>query len=280
MIVNTDNDIQEQMVNIISAEQDSVFHRLDVDNIVVELPKNPSQGKGVWVNIKYKYQDGKVDKLRIQTSELFSFGVSKYEESSPPKMCFSMTNKKQRESLANGEDLSEEEKMNISVEDGTIDILDKICEKVRNAMKDSEMIKALGKGRDKKWVSKVDGMEIVKRKENDNGIESAYVYAKIVTDANFMKTRFYQKEEEGVTELNSQETIDKLSKKGTNCKVIANIVVDSVFVGKDPHIQVKLSEAVINEYVEFGSKCSIVMPKRSRGKKETSAQRLKICDSG
>ena len=110
------------------------------------------------------------------------------------------------------------------------------------------MVKALGKQRDKKWASNVDSMEIVKRKEQESGIDTVYVYAKVVTANNFMKTKFLmldEGEEGGIRELNQDETVKKLSQKDVNCRAVATIVIDSVFVGKEPYLQVKLSEAVV-----------------------------------
>lgn len=275
--------MSNQTVNVISAEQDAAFHKLNLDNIVVELPKNtaaPGQ-KGVWVNIKYKYDGNgkkdKLDKLKIQTSELFSYGISRYEESSPAKMCLVMVNRKLREAKA--EDISEEDMEDIKVEDATIKMLEDITEKVKEAMKEPEMVKALGK-RDKKWASNVDSMEIVKRKEQDNGIDTVYVYAKVVTTNNFMKTKFLildENEEEGVRDLNQDETVEKLSQKDVNCRVTAMIVIDSVFVGKEPYLQVKLSEAVLSEFIEHKTKRNIIMPARFRNR--SADKKSKLYDS-
>ena len=266
--------MSNQTVNVISAEQDPAFHKLDVNNIVVELPKNtPAPGqKGVWVNIKYKYSNGKkdkLDKLKIQTSELFSYGISRYEETSPAKMSFAMVNRKLREAVANGEEIAENDQLDIKVEDETIKILEDITEKVKQAMKETEMTKVLGKQRDKKWISNVDSMEILKRKDQDNGIDSVYVYAKVVTTNNFMKTKFLMlddTEEEGVKDLEQDATIEKLIQKDVKCKATAMLVIDSVFVGKEPYLQVKLSEAIISEFIEFKSKRNIIMPSRFRNK--------------
>jgi hypothetical protein len=281
--------MSNQTVNVISAEQDASFHKLNVDNIVVEVPKTavaPGQ-KGVWVNIKYKYGNGKkdkLDKLKIQTSELFSYGISRYEESSPAKMCLVMVNRKLREAQANDEAISEEDLEDIKVEDATVKMLDDIIEKVKEAMKEPEMITALGKQRDKKWISNVDGMEIVKRKGQENGIDAAYVYAKVVTTDNFMKTKFLkidENEEEGVRDLNQDETVEKLSQKDVNCRATFMIVVDSVFVGKEPYIQVKLSEAVVSEFIEYKPKRNIIMPARFRNKttEKKSSGKAKLDDS-
>lgn len=265
-------------INVISAEEDNVFHKLNVNNIIVELPKTvPTQGqKGVWVNIKYQYDNGKkskIDKLKIQTTELFSYGISKYEETSPPKMSFAMVNRKLREK----EDISEDDKMDIMIENETIKMLEDITDKIKEVMKTDDMIKALGKKRDKRWNSSVDNMEIVKRKDQDqeNGIDSVYVYAKVVT-ANHFKTKFImydENEEEGIIDLNLDETIEKLMRKDVNCKATAMLMIDSVFVGKEPYLQIKLSEAVISEFVEIKKKRDIIIPARfrNRSKKKTNS---------
>ena len=280
--------MSNQTVNVISAEQDAAFHKLNVDNIVVEVPKiaaAPGQ-KGVWVNIKYKYGTGKkdkLDKLKIQTSELFSYGISRYEESSPAKMCLVMVNRRLREAQANGEDISEEDAEDIKVEDATIKMLDDITEKVKEAMKEPEMVKALGKQRDKKWVSSIDNMEIVKRKEQENGIDTVYVYAKVITANNFMKTKFLildEGEEEGIRDLNQDETVEKLSQKDVNCRATTMIVIDSVFVGKEPYLQVKLSEAVLSEFIEYKAKRNIIIPARFKNRSaEKKKPKAKLYDS-
>jgi len=279
--------MSNQTVNVISAEEDAAFHKLDVDNIVVEVPNTAAaQGqKGVWVNIKYKYGTGKkdkLDKLKIQTSELFSYGISRYEESSPAKMCLVMVNRKLREAQANGEDISKEDAEDIKVEDATIKMLEDITEKVKEALKETEMVNALGKQRDKKkWVSNVDSMEIVKRKPQENGIDTVYVYAKVVTANNFMKTKFLmldEGEDEGIRDLNQDETVEKLSQKSINCRATAMIVIDSVFVGKgnkEPYLQVKLSEAVLSEFIEYRAKRNIIIPARLKNR----SPKAKLYDS-
>ncbi len=274
-------------VNVISAEQDASFYKLDINNIIVEVPKTPAAPgqKGVWVNIRYKYGNNekkeKIDKLQIQTSELFSYGISRYDESSPAKMCLAMVNRKLREDQANGEDISEENAEDIRVEDATIKMLEDITQKVKEAMKEHEMVKALGKTREKKWESYVDNMEILKRRpaDQENGIDSVYVYAKVVTNNNFMKTKFLlldENEKEGIKSLDQDETVDKLSQKDVNCRVTAMIVIDSVFVGKEPYLQVKLAEALLSEFIEYKSKRNIIMP--ARLKKSTTNKKV-ILDS-
>ena len=265
-------------VNIISAEQDAAFYKLNTDNIIVEVPKNaaPPGRNGVWVNIKYKYGDEnkeKIDKLKIQTSELFSYGISRYEESSPAKMCLAMVNRKLREDKANGEPISEEDAEDIKVEDATIKMLEDITQKVKKLMKAPKMVKALGKQGSDKYVTDVGNMEIIKRKKQENGIDSVYVYPKVVERDNFMKTKFLlmdDNEEDGVRSLDQEDTIEKLSQKDVNCRVTSMIVVDSVFVGREPYLQVKLSEALVREFIEYKAKRNIIMPARFKKKSEKS----------
>jgi hypothetical protein len=272
--------------NIISAERDSAFQQLNIKNIVVEPPKtSANQGqKGVWVNIKYMFQNGekkKFDKLKIQSPDLFSYGISRYEDTSPAKMSFSMINRKQREIPT--EDHTENDLLDIQIEDDTIKILEDITKKIKEHMLEPEMIKALGRQRDKKWQSNVDNMEIVKRKEQENGIDAVYVYAKVVETNNFMKTKFMlikQDEEENITvkDLDQAETINKLLQKDVNCKATAMFVIDSVFVGKEPYLQVKLSEVLISEFIELKNKRSIIVPDRFRNRSHEKKQTKALYD--
>jgi hypothetical protein len=253
-------------INVISAEKDQKFQSLNVDNIIVDVPTTtPMPGqKGVWVNIKYQYANGKKDKLKIQTPELFSYGISKYEELSPPKMTFAMINRKQRESE---EPLTEEEQEDVKVEDATLKIINDITAVLKEKMKRPEMVKALGKQKDKKWTMNVDGMEILRRKETSSGVDNVYLSAKVVLSQNFLKSTFFKiTDDDLLEELDRDETVDKLLQKDVNCKAIAMLVIDSIFVGKEPYIQVKLSEVILSEIISYKPDRTIALPTRKRGK--------------
>lgn len=263
-------------INVISAEQDQKFQSLNGANIIVDVPTTtslPGQ-KGVWVNIKYQYANGKKDKLKIQTPELFSYGISKYEESSPLKMTFAMINRKQRESE---EPLTEEEQEDVKVEDDTIKIITDITAVLKEKMKSPEMIKALGKQKDKKWAMNVDGMEILRRKETPSGIDNVYLSAKVVESKNFLQTTFFKISEDDLEELDRDETVDKLLQKDVNCKAIAMLVIDSIFVGKEPYIQVKLSEVILSEIISYKPNRAIALPTRKRGK--TASMKKTVVES-
>jgi hypothetical protein len=263
-------------INVISAEQDQKFQSLNTANIIVDVPTTtplPGQ-KGVWVNIKYQYANGKKDKLKIQTPELFSYGISKYEESSPAKMTFAMINRKQREAE---EPLTEEEQEDVKVEDDTIKIITDITAVLKEKMKNPEMVKALGKQKDKKWAMNVDGMEILRRKETPSGIDNVYLSAKVVPSNNFLKTTFFKITDDDLEELDRDETVDKLLQKDVNCKAIAILVVDSIFVGKEPYIQVKLSEVILSEIISYKPDRAIALPTRKRGK--TASMKKTVVES-
>jgi hypothetical protein len=263
-------------INVISAEQDQKFQPLNTANIIVDVPTTtplPGQ-KGVWVNIKYQYANGKKDKLKIQTPELFSYGISKYEESSPLKMTFAMINRKQRESE---EPLTEEEQEDVKVEDATIKIITDITAVLKEKMKSPEMIKALGKQKDKKWSMNVDGMEILRRKETPSGIDNVYLSAKVVQSNNFLQTTFFKISEDDLEEMDRDETVDKLLQKDVNCKAIAMLVIDSIFVGKEPYIQVKLSEVILSEIISYKPNRAIALPTRKRGK--TASMKKTVVES-
>lgn len=261
----------------ISAEEGEEYQKLDVNNISMKLQSSAGNAGGNWVNIQYKYQTedgkGKMDKLRIQTSELFSYGISQFEDNhtSPLKMALVMSNKKLKEEQSKGMVLTEDEIIDLKIEDETIQMLNDITEKIKQCMKQPEMIRDLGKQRGKKWDTGVDSMVIVKgqdqEQENGDPPPSKIVNAKIVTNKNFMETKFYTIDEQcEMKPADSQTIIKRLLQKTTNCKVTVLMVVDSVYVKQAPFIQIKLTEVVVSEFIENINKRAISLPKRFKDK--------------
>lgn len=252
-------------VNIISAEDSDAFYKLDTDKIIVEVPQQaPLTQKGVWVNVKYDYS-GKKDKLKIQTSNLFSYGLSQYEAGSPIKFSLVMSNRKAKEEIMEGKVLSEDEMTDLQVEDATIVMINDIVAKIKNEMNKPEMTAALQKNKDKKWSSKVDSMEVLKYKETDSGVDNVYLYAKLATTS-WLKTKFMRLTSSGeVQDLPFEETQQLLLQKNVNCKATVMLIFDSVFVSKDPYIQVKLGEVIITQMLGNNSSGrDIVIPSRLR----------------
>lgn len=264
--------IMSNQYKVISAEEDPDFEQLDVNNIVVVPPTSGSK----YANIKYIYSNGKRRLLKIQTSELFSSGISKFnnEPSATPKMAFTLVDKSLREK----ENPTEEELMNIKVEDGTVAILDEITKQLRKLIKDPEMVKALDKQRDKKWSAKVDEMELVKRFTRDDGSVAINVWGKVVTDNAWMETEFMLLDEEknSFRELDRTEVINKLLGE-TKCRATAIFVIDSIFIGDKPTIQMKVKEAVI-KFIEPPKRRNIIMPARFRNR-SAEKPKSKLYDS-
>ncbi|ATE87127.1 hypothetical protein, partial [Shrimp hemocyte iridescent virus] len=274
--VNIEN-IKPTMANhIISAEKDEVFYGLDVNNIVLEVPKDKNS-PNVWVDVRYNYPkneaaglNAKKDRIKIQTSELMSFGINRWEgkETSPAKMSFSMINRRLREDVRKGKEPTEEEQIDMEVEDETVDIIEKITEKIKSEMKKPEFIRAMGKkdgGKDLvKWNSAVDEIELIKRKEQDNGIDAVYLNVKIIEKENFAKTKFFvldDNEEDGLRFIEQKKIIPKLT--GTNCKVTPLLVIDSIFfLNKKPFLLIKAGDVIINSLINNSKKYSIHVHKR------------------
>jgi len=260
---------------VISAESDKdQFEQLNVQNIVI-TPTTTTNAKYAYANIKYLYSDNKKKMLKIQTSDLFSSGITKYNNEGAPKMAFTLIDKALREK----ENPTEEDLIDISVEDGTIEILDSITKRIQDMIKEPEMVKLLGKNRDKKWDNKVDDMEIVKRFTRDDGSVSVNMWAKVITQQNFMKTKFYLLSENGEAEIiEQQEIIDKLI-GDTKCRATAILVIDSVFIGEKPSIQVKVGEVVISKLIEPSKRQTIIMPARFRNKINAHNEEEDVSDS-
>lgn len=251
---------------VISCEEG--FYKLNTDNMTLLVPKPSSSGRGTWAPIRYKYDEEKALPLKFQTKVVFSYGISKYDVDSPNKMSLCMQDRNLRDK--DKDTLTEDELLDIQMEDMTIKMLEDITEKVKKLLLQEDFIKAIGKRmNDKKWEKVVNDIEIVKRKELANGSESVHVYAKVIDTDNFMKTNFFEINddlEDGLKSVDAKETIAKLSQTNCNCKVIAMLTVDSVFIGTAPYLQVKLSEAVITEYINIKQKNNIVLPSRIRNR--------------
>jgi hypothetical protein len=277
-MINKYKPITMNQNKFISSEEG--FPKLNTDNIKILTPKSTTTGRGTWVTIRYDYGDGKVLPLKIQTSEVFSYGISKFDENAPNKISLCMHDRNLRDK--NEDILTEDEKLDIKMEDMTVKILDDITAKIKDLLMEQDFIKALGKKmNDVKWAKGVSEISIVKRNTLANGSESVYVYAKVIDTDNFMKSNFFEIDddsENGLVSVNQKDTIEKLSRSDCNCKVTAMLTIDSIFigVGTAPYLQVKLAEAVIGEYIIKKQMNNILLPVRTRNK---SRQAVIITDS-
>ncbi len=251
-------------VNIISAENDEIFHKFDSKNLILQT--NP--GTKTWVNIKYRYEKNNIEtQLKLQTPNLFSSGITQFDDKAPFKLSLSLKSRKLHETKAAGNELSEEEKLTIQAELKTIKLIESIVQEIRNQLKKPEMVKEIGKHREKQWDYIVSSMDVLKRKDQENGIvESVNLYPKIMNNNNFIRTKFTkyinQNGHQSLKELDQEETIKKLVKKDTSCKVMALLVIDSIFIGKNPSIQFKVAEVLISKFITKKNNSSIILTDR------------------
>jgi hypothetical protein len=266
---------------IISAEEDECFFKLDVKNIIVLPPKTSgTKETNTWINIRYNYgtkNKPAIDYLKVQTSELFSFGLSQFEENAPLKMTFCMQDKKLREALHSGEEISDADKLSMEIEDKTIKILEEVTEKIKTELQSTDMLDKLGKKvKDTKWFQNVNNIEIVKRPTKDDGdscnVSPIYVSPKIADSKSFVKTKFRgldDESEDGTKELNYDETVKKLLTRGVNCKATGMFTIDSICIVRNiPYLQVKLNEALISNFVEYRNQNKIRLPLRFRNRSQ------------
>jgi hypothetical protein len=261
---------------IISAEEDECFYKLNVNNIVVLDPKTSgTKETNTWINIRYNYGTKNkpiIDYLKVQTSELFSFGLSQFDENAPLKMTFCMQDKKLREALQNEEEISDADKLSMQIEDKTIKILEEVTEKIKTELQSTEMLEKLGKKvKDTKWIQNVNNIEIVNKRTKDD-VENIYVSPKIVDSKNFVKTKFRgldDESEDGTKELDYDETVKKLLTRGVNCKATGMFTIDSICIVRNiPYLQIKLNEALISNFVEYKNQNKIRLPRRFRNRSQ------------
>jgi hypothetical protein len=249
--------VKTEKVKIISAESDPRFHELDINRIVVEIPKQQqttNSTKGMWVIIKYKFDDNEPpSSLDIQTSELFSNGLYKHndEEKCPIKFSLVMTNRASKIKNFSNEQ-TENEKENSKVEEKTIEIFKKIEEKVKEEMLKPEMTEALKK-KDKGWKTKIENMEILKLHEKEgNEYQTFFLNAKL-SNLEWFRTKFYKLNENGYESLDYEETKNNFLQNKTKCYSIVIVTLESVFVGIDAYFQIKLKQAMITKIKNYSS---------------------------
>jgi len=259
---------------IISAEQEPGFSTFQSENLVIEIPRvAPNPAKGTWINVRYMY-DGKKDWLRIQTPEMYAKGIYRYEETSDPKLNLQINNKKFLEAKEDPSKVSEDEMINLKLEQDTIQIFNQICEKIKTELSRPEIISALQKDKDKKtWLAKVAAINLFKTDENEDGSTITYLSPKIISpDPNCKRPLEISKTEfnELVNfceqrHLNYEETISSL--KTCSCKGIGLIIIDSIFVNsnKDIFVQKKLKTFTITEKLA-GNTTGAVIPTRFANK--------------
>ena len=208
----------------------------NIDNLFFEKPKQCTMKSSIKfsrIYPKYRYPNGKIDKVYIQTPELFSWGIHEnknQEDVSNYTFSFVMHDR-------NEEASKEQQNM--------INIFEQILERIKIHLKKAETKEDLNQFQ---LDSHVDMMDIFYRKKDKGQLVSGVpptLYPKLQTK--FGKNRCI----EITTDFRSinDEVINPYDILGVRCMAAGNIVIDNIFIvsEKKPIIQLKLDEVIITD---------------------------------
>ena len=208
----------------------------NIDNLFFEKPKQCTMKSNIKfsrIYPKYRYPNGKIDKVYIQTPELFSWGIHEnknQEDVSNYTFSFVMHDR-------NEEASKEQQNM--------INIFEQILERIKIHLKKAETKEDLNQFQ---LDSHVDMMDIFYRKKDKGQLVSGaspILYPKLQTK--FGKNRCI----EITTDFRSinDEVINPYDILGVRCMAAGNIVLDNIFIvsEKKPIIQLKLDEVIITD---------------------------------
>ena len=208
----------------------------NIDNLFFEKPKQCTMKSNIKfsrIYPKYRYPNGKIDKVYIQTPELFSWGIHEnknQEDVSNYTFSFVMHDR-------NEEASKEQQNM--------INIFEQILERIKIHLKKAETKEDLNQFQ---LDSHVDMMDIFYRKKDKGQLVSGaspILYPKLQTK--FGKNRCI----EITTDFRSinDEVINPYDILEVRCMAAGNIVLDNIFIvsEKKPIIQLKLDEVIITD---------------------------------
>ena len=210
----------------------------NIDHLFFEEPKQYNMKGGIKfsrIYPKYRYPNGQVDKIYIQTPELFSWGVKE---------------NKSLDNIANYTFSFVMFDRNVGVskeQQNTINIFEQILSAIKTHLKKEETKDTLNQFQ---LDALVDMMDIFYRKKDKGQLLSSVpppptLYPKL--QSKFEKT----KRPEIITEFRNvnDELINPNDQLGVRCRAVGNIMIDNIFVAsaKKPSIQLKLDEVIISE---------------------------------
>ena len=208
----------------------------NIDNLFFDKPKQCTMKSNIKfsrIYPKYRYPNGKIDKVYIQTPELFSWGIHEnknQEDVSNYTFSFVMHDR-------NEEASKEQQNM--------INIFEQILERIKIHLKKAETKEDLNQFQ---LDSHVDMMDIFYRKKDKGQLVSGaspILYPKLQTK--FGKNRCI----EITTDFRSinDEVINPYDILEVRCMAAGNIVLDNIFIvsEKKPIIQLKLDEVIITD---------------------------------
>ena len=212
------------------------YETFDINNIFFEDPKQYNMKGFSRMYPKYRYPNGQVDNIYIQTPELFSWGVQENKSlENIANYTFSFVMFDQNVVVS-------EEQQNM------IDIFEHILDAIKTHLKKEETKEALNKFQ---LDALVDMTGIFYRKKDKGQLVSGVpptLYPKL-------QTKYEKVKRDGPPEIITEfrnvndELINPNDQLGVRCRAVGNIMIDTIFVAseKKPAIQLKLDEVIINE---------------------------------
>ena len=203
----------------------------NIDNLFFEKPKQCTMKSNIKfsrIYPKYRYPNGKIDKVYIQTPELFSWGIHENKnQDNISNYTFSFVMHDRNEEAS-------KEQQNM------INIFEQILERIKIHLKKAETKEDLNQFQ---LDSHVDMMDIFYRKKDKGQLVSGaspILYPKL-------QTKFGNLEITTEFRNINDELINPYDLLGVRCQAAGNIVIDNIFIAseKKPLIQLKLDEAII-----------------------------------
>lgn len=240
------------------------YETFDINNVIFEDVKKIQHGKLEFqrIIIKYLYDNGKTDKLSIKTPELFSWGI---QEKHPYAVGSTASAGSDSDSIVEGYTMSfvmfDQNSGPTEEQAGCLQMFEEILSKCKSHLKSEEVKAATAKYQ---MDALTDLMDIFYRKK-DKGIPIAglppTMYPKLYTkfDANRLPT---DKPEitTGFYDAND-DPIDPTKFIGSRCKAIGDIIVDNIYIGAKPSIQIKLNDVIVLE--QFAKVRKLMAPAKS-----------------
>ena len=213
------------MFRVIKTMSDTIIthETFNVDRIFFEDPKQYNMKGGINLSRiypKYIYPSGRVDKVYIQTPELFSWGVQENKSlDNIANYTFSFVMFDQNVGVS-------EEQQNM------IDIFEQILSAIKTHLKKEETKEALSQFQ---LDAHVDMMDIFYRKKEKGQLVSGVpptLYPKLQTK--FEKTK-RDRPPEIITEFRNvnDELINPNDQLGVRCRAIGNIMIDNIYVASE-----------------------------------------------
>lgn len=210
----------------------------NIDNVIFEEVKHMESGNVKYMKlfVKYRYENGIVDRISIQTPELFSWGVQQYPKEGPAAgpISYSM-------SLV----MFDSKKGPTEEERKTIKMFDDISEACKNHLKKESTQKEMCNYKLNALVDQLNPFYI----KEDKGVPvpgvAPVLYPKLLTK--YEKVRSADIVPEIITGMYDMEDkpIDPKTMMGARCSVIGDVVLNNIHIGLKMSFQFSLKDVIV-----------------------------------